>query len=141
MKELRECADEALDGTAPAPDRPPEVWEQCELDGHMPKLPDCPVCVEEHGSVVHHFGSTSTSLHTLPLDTGYWGDLSSDGKRYFVAAGLRVKHEDHVILVPFFIPVENKTGLVVSQEVFQLIDILPLASNSRPFTVPRCCAF
>ena len=52
---------------------------------------------------------------------GYWGDLSLDGKRHFVVAGLRIQHEDKVILVRFFIPVENKTGLVVSQEVFQLI--------------------
>ena len=45
MKELRECADEALDSTTPVPDRPPEVWKQHERDGHMPKLPDRPVCV------------------------------------------------------------------------------------------------
>ena len=50
------------------------------------------------------------------------GDLSLDGKRYFVVAGLRVQHEDKVMLVPFFIPVENKSGLVVAKEVFQLID-------------------
>ena len=43
--------------------------------------------------------STTNSLHTLHLDTGYWGDPSLDGKRYFLAAGLRVQHEgsaDHV---------------------------------------------
>ena len=40
------------------------------------------------------------SLHTLHLDTGYWGDLNSlDGKRYFVAAGLRVQHET-VVAIP-----------------------------------------
>ena len=52
----------------------------------MPRLPDCPVGVEEHGSVVRHFASTSTSLHTLYLDTGYWGDLSLDGKRHFCSS-------------------------------------------------------
>ena len=45
-------------------------------------------------------------------------------KRYFVVAGLRLQHEDKVMLVPFFTPVEKKTGLVVSQEVFQLIDYI-----------------
>ena len=44
----------------------------------------------------------------LHLKTGYWGDLSLDGKRYFVVAGLRVQHEDKVMLVPFFIPVVKK---------------------------------
>ena len=63
MKELHECAVEAFDGTTPAPDPPPEVWG----DGHMPKLRDCPVCVEEHGSGARHVTSTSTSLHTLHL--------------------------------------------------------------------------
>ena len=122
VKELRECADEALDKTTPGPARSPEVWEQHERDGHMPKLPDCPICAEEHGSVVHHFARSSSSLHTLHLDTGYWGDISLDGKRYFAVAGLRVQHEDMVILVLFCIPIENKSGLAVSQEVFQLID-------------------
>ena len=62
------------------------------------------------------FSSTTNSLHKLYLDAGYWGDLSLDGKRYFVVAGLRVQHEDKVMLVPFFIPVEKKTGVMVSQE-------------------------
>ena len=39
-----------------------------------------------------------------------------------MVAGLRVQHEDKVTLVPFFTPVENKTRLMVPQEVFQLID-------------------
>ena len=39
-------------------------------DGHVPKFPDCPVCVEEHGSVVSHFASTSSSLHTHTFR--YW---------------------------------------------------------------------
>ena len=56
---MNDCAEEALDTTTLAPDRPPEVWEQHESDGHMSKLPDCPVCVEEHGFVVRHFASTS----------------------------------------------------------------------------------
>ena len=50
MKELRECTDEALDTTTPVPTRPAEIWEQHERDGHMPKLPACPVCIEQHGS-------------------------------------------------------------------------------------------
>ena len=33
------------------------------------------------------------------LDTGYWRDLSLDCKRYFVVAGLRVQHDDKVMLV------------------------------------------
>ena len=104
MKELRECADEALDKTAPGRARAPEVWEQHERDGHMLKLP-----------VVRHFASSSSSLRTLHLDTGYWGDIGWAGKQYFVAGGLRVQHDDKGILAPFFIPIENKSGLIVSQ--------------------------
>ena len=116
MKELRLCADDTMDARTTAPGRTPEVWEQHERDGHMPKFPDCPVCIQEHGSVVKHFSSTTNSLHTLHLDTGCWGDLGWDGQRYFVVAGLRVQHEDKVMLVPFFIPVENKTGLMVPRK-------------------------
>ena len=133
MKDLRMCADETLDAKPAAPYRPPEVWEQHERDRHMPKLRDCPVCMQEHGSVVRHFSSTSNSLHTLHLDTGYWGDLSLDGKRYFFVASLRVQHEDKVMLVPFFIPVENKTGLVASQEVFQPIDNIATCKQLQAF--------
>ena len=99
----------------------------------MPKLPDCPVCVEEHGSVVRRFASTSSSLHTHYLDTGYLGNLSLDEKCYFVVAGLRVQHEDDVILVPFFLPVKNKSGLVVSQAVFQLIDYIATCKQLQAF--------
>ena len=76
------------------------------------------------------FSSTTNSLQTLHLDTGYWGDPSLDGKRYFLAAGL---HEDKIMLVPFFIPVENKTGLTVSQEVFQLIDHIATCKQLQAF--------
>ena len=67
--------------------------------------PDCPVCVEEHRSVVRHFASSSSSLHTLHLDTGYWGDLSLDiyidMYMYicFVVAGLRVQQNDKIVYV------------------------------------------
>ena len=75
MKDLRMCAEETLVSSTPAAYRPPEVWAQHKLDGHMPKLPDCSVCVQEHGSVVRRFSSTTNSFNTLHLDTGYWGDL------------------------------------------------------------------
>ena len=74
MKELR-LADDTMDTRVTVPSRAPEVLEQHERDGHMPKFPDCPVCVQEHGSVVKHFSSTN-SLHTLHVDTGYWGGRS-----------------------------------------------------------------
>ena len=64
---------------------------------------------------------------------GFWGDLSLDGKRYFVVTALRVQHEDKIILVLFFIPVENKTGLIVSQEVFQLIDYIATCKQLQAF--------
>ena len=122
-----------MDTKLTIPSRTPEVWEQRERDGHMPKFPDCPVCVQEHGSVVKHFSSTTNSLHTLHLDTGYWGDPSLDGSRYFLAAGLRVQHEDKIMLVPFFIPIDNKTGLIVFQEVFQLIDYVATCKQLQAF--------
>ena len=127
MKELSLCADETMDTRTIVARRTPEVWGQHERDGHMPKFPDCPVCVQEHGSVVKHFSSTTNSLQ------GYWGDPSLDGKRYFVAAGLRVQHEDKVMLVPFFFPVENKNRLTVSQEVFQLVDYIATCKQLQAF--------
>ena len=60
VKELRECAEEAVGTTSAPSTRPPQVWEQNERDGHVPKLPDCPVCVHEHGSVVRNFASNSS---------------------------------------------------------------------------------
>ena len=130
VKELRLCADETMDTKLTIPSR---LWEQHERDGHMPKFPDCPVCVQEHGSVVKHFSSTTNSLHTLHLETVYWGDPSLDGKRYFLAAGLRVQHEDKIMLAPFFIPVENKTGLTVSLEVFQLAHSIATRKQLQAF--------
>ena len=52
MKDLLECAEDVLDKTSSMPARPPKAWEQHEREGHMPKLSDCPICVEEHGSVL-----------------------------------------------------------------------------------------
>ena len=37
------------------------------------------------------------------------------------------------MLVPFFIPVENKTGLTVSQEVCQLIDYIATCKQLQAF--------
>ena len=54
-----------------------------------------------------------------------------------MVAGLRVQHEDKAMLVPFFIPVENKTGLVVSQEVLQLIALLPVEVLRRALWVQQ----
>ena len=50
-----------------------------------------------------------------------------------MVAGLRVQHENKIMLVPFFIPVDNKSGLVVSQEVFQLIDYIASCKQFQAF--------
>ena len=105
---------EQLTDTPSHPTRSPEEWETHERNGHLPKLPDCPVCVEEQGPVVRHYAQSSPSLNTLHLDTGYWGDWSLDEERYFIAAALRVEHDKSGILIPFFVPVENKSAIVVS---------------------------
>ena len=78
MKELRLCADNIMDTRTTVPGRTSEVWEQHERDRHMPKFPDCPVRVQEHGSVVKHFSNTTNGLHTLHLDTGDWRDIQGD---------------------------------------------------------------
>ena len=57
MKELRLCADDTMDTKLTIPSRAPEVCEQHEWDGHMPKFPDCPVCVQEHGSVIDYIAT------------------------------------------------------------------------------------
>ena len=94
---------------------------------------NCQIVQYVFSSVVRQFSSTSNSLQTLHLDTGYWGDLNLAGKRYFVVAGLRAQHEDKVMFVPFFIPLEHKTGLVVSQEVVQLIDYIATCKQLQAF--------
>ena len=70
MKDLKLCADETMDTKTTAPGRPPEVWEQ--HDGHMPKFPDCPVCVcvQEHGSVVKPVLPITCILYTWIQDIG-----------------------------------------------------------------------
>ena len=51
MKQLR-LLGEHLTDTPTHSTRSPEEWERHERNGHYPKLPDCPVCVEEQGPVV-----------------------------------------------------------------------------------------
>ena len=132
MKQLR-LLGEHLTDTPTHPTRPSEEWERHERNGHYPKLPDCPVCVEEQGPVVRHYAQGSSSLNTLHLDTGYWGDWSLDEKRYFIAAALRVEHDGSGILIPFFVPVENKSAIVVSREVFALVDWISNCKQIQAF--------
>ena len=127
MKELHLFGEQLTDMPSGPPTRSIEEWEKHEWEkhernGHIPKFPDCPVCVEEQGPVVRHYAQNSPSLNTNHLDTGYWGDWSLDEKRYFIAAALRVEHDTTGILIPLFVPVENKSAVVVSREVFALID-------------------
>ena len=132
MKNLRLLGEQLTD-TPSHPTRSPEEWEKHERNGHLPKLPDCPVCVEEQGPVVRHYAQSSPSLNTLHLDTGYWCDWSLDEKRYFIAAALRVEHDKSGILIPFFVPVENKSAIVVSREVFALIDWISNCKQIQAF--------
>ena len=132
MKNLRLLGEQLTD-TPLHPTRSPEEWEKHERNGHIPKLLDCPVCVEEQGPIVRHYAQNSPSLNTLHLDTGYWGDWSLDDKRYFIAAALRVEHDKSGILIPFFAPVENKSAIVVSREVFALIDWISNCKQIQAF--------
>ena len=132
MNNLRLLGEQLTD-TPLKPARSPEEWEQHERNGHIPKFPDCPVCVEEQGSVVRHYAQNSPSPNTLHLDTGYWGGWSLDEKRYFIAAALRVEQDKNGILIPFLVPVENKSALVVSREVFALIDWISTCKQIQAF--------
>ena len=132
MKQLRLLGEHLTDKPVSST-RSPEEWEQHERNGHYPKLPDCPVCTEEQGPVVRHHAYGSTSLNTLHLDTGYWGDWSLDEKRYFIAAALRVQHDGSGILIPFFIPIENKSAIIVSKEVFALVDWISNCKQIQAF--------
>ena len=132
MKQLRLLGEHLTDIPVHST-RPSEEWERHERNGHYPKLPDCPVCVEEQGPVVRHYAQGSSSLNTLHLDTGYWGDWSLDEKRYFIAAALRVEQDGSGILIPFFVPVENKSAIVVSREVFALVDWISNCKQIQAF--------
>ena len=89
MKNLRLLGEQLTDKPS-HPTRSAEEWEKHERNGHIPKFPDCPVCIEEQGPIVRHYTQSSPSLNTIHLDTGYWGDWSLDEKRYFIAAAMRV---------------------------------------------------
>ena len=41
---------------------------------------------------------------------------------YNMVAGMRMKHKDLYITILYFLPVENKSGFVVSTAVFELTD-------------------
>ena len=56
-----------------------------------------------------------------------------DEKRSFIAAALRVEHDKTGILIPFFVPVENKSAIVVSREVFALIDWISTCKQIQAF--------
>ena len=99
-----------MDELTCSPQCPAQVWEECKRSGHLPKLPDCPLCMEKQGVIVMHAPNGTSRQHTLHLDTGCWDDVSVDGKKYFAVAGVRVKHEDSYVVVPYFLPVENKSG-------------------------------
>ena len=149
MKELRLSGEQLTDMSSRPPTRSAEEWEKHERNGHLPKFPDCPVCLEEQGPVVRHYAQNAPSLHTIHLDMGYWGDWSLDEKRYFIAAALRVEHDKSGILIPFFVPVENKSASCLQpcrfpRQVFALIDWISRirrVSRFKPLMVPRSLVF
>ena len=136
MKQLRLLGEHLTDTPAHST-RSPEEWERHERSGHYPKLPDCPVCVEEQGPVVRHYAHGSSSLNTLHLDTGYWGDWSLDEKRYFIAAALRVEQDGSGILIPFFVPVENVCNRCFEKKSLHWLIGSPTVSRFKPFRVRR----
>ena len=89
--------------------------------------------MEEQGPVARHYAQNTPSLNTLHLDTEYWGDWSLDEKRNFIAAALRVEHDKTGILIPFSVPVKNKSAVVVAREVFALIDWISTCKQIQPF--------
>ena len=90
-----------------------------------PEIPDCPVCLEEN--------NRNPSLHPMHLDTEDWDEVSQEGKKYFIVAGMRVKHKDLYMTVPYFIPVDSRSGLAVSTAVFQLIDEIAACNQVQAF--------
>ena len=76
----KDVVDKVLDEAATKDQHPARVWEQHKRDGHLPKFPDCPVCLEEQGSVVRHAHSHNPSLRTMHIDTGYWDEVRQDVK-------------------------------------------------------------
>ena len=68
-----------MDEPTGPPHRPANVWEGHERNRLLPTLPDGLVCVEEQGTNVKHAPNATRHLHTLHLDTGYWGEVSVDG--------------------------------------------------------------
>ena len=67
MKNIRLLGEQLTD-TPSHLTRSPEEWERYERNGHIPQLPDCPVCVEEQGPVVRHYAQSSPSLnYSIPF--------------------------------------------------------------------------
>ena len=91
---LKDAVERVLDEAETKDQRLAAVWEQHERDGHLPKIPDCTVCLEERGSEVRRAHSRNPSN---------------------------------------FVAVENKSGLVVSRAVFQLIDEIAACKQAQAF--------
>ena len=70
-KILNELGANTMDEPTGPPQRPAHVWEEHERNGHLPKLPDCLVCVKEQSMIVKHAPNATPRLHTLSLYTGY----------------------------------------------------------------------
>ena len=103
----------------------------------------------------NHPSKTESSLRILP---GPQAALLQDHRVHFTTfftipeghhprgatlseAGLRAQHDKHVMLVTFFIPIETKSGLTVSQELFQLMDHIASCKQLQACTAPKCLAF
>ena len=46
IDKLKDAIEKVLDEAEIEDQRPAAIWEQHERDGHLPKIPDCPVCLE-----------------------------------------------------------------------------------------------
>ena len=133
MKSLTDLAASTMDELTGPPQPPAHVWGKHERNGHLPEPLDCPICVDKQGTIVKHAPNATPRLHTLNLDMGYWDEVNVDGKKHFVVAGIRVKHEDSYMVVRDFLPVENKSGLTVTKTVFQQVDQVNVCKKVQSF--------
>ena len=116
MKDLRLSGEQLTDMPSRPPTRSAEEWRSTKGTDTF-QVPGLSCLFGRRRACCCHYAQNAPSLNTIHLDTGYWVDWSLDEKRYFIAAALRVEHAKAGILIPFIVPVENKSAAVVPEKL------------------------
>eukprot|EP00971_Amphidinium_carterae_P269110 5338863-Amphidinium_carterae.1 len=111
-------------------------WEQHCRDGHLPKRADCPICQVGSGPPVRHYTQETLmeKFGTLHVDLTGPLDLSEDKNLYILTAVHMVEAPSgESVLVPWAIPIKDKTGKIVAGELARIVDYVPTMSALKGY--------